>query len=201
MEPDYPSQVELLDIKEKGTETYAKQTHFQWVFPAKGARPGFVAHWYSGGMKPAVPEIYANDPRFKNGDKAVEFPVSGNMYIGTKGIMVAFGDYGGSPIVLPDPGKDFKVPETIERVPGTNHYQDWLVAVRGEKPWNHPGSNFATYAGPITEVMLLGAIAERIGEVGFKIDCDPVKREILTPAAKAYYSRGEYRKGHELPIR
>ena len=47
--------------------------------------------------------------------------------------------------------------------------------------------------------MLLGAIAEKIGEVGLKIDCDPVKREIITPQAKAYVSRGEYRKGHELP--
>jgi hypothetical protein len=51
----------------------------------------------------------------------------------------------------------------------------------------------------LTEVMLLGAITEKVGEVGFKIDCDPVKREILTAAALPYRKRAVYRAGWELP--
>jgi hypothetical protein len=46
--------------------------------------------------------------------------------------------------------------------------------------------------------MLIGAIAEKIGEVGFKIDCNPEKREIVTPLAQTYWGR-EARKGWELP--
>ncbi len=200
MNPDYPSQVELLDIKDKGSETFPAQSHFMWTFPAKGNRPAFKAHWYSGGMTPTPPEEYLNDPRFKNGDKPPKFEGSGNLFIGTKGKMIGFGDYGGSPIVLPEAlGKDVKIAEVIPRVPGSNHYNDWLVAVTGEKPWDHPGSNFAGYAGPLTEVMLLGAITEKVGEVGYKIDCDPVKREILTNDAKPYRQRNPYRKGWELP--
>jgi hypothetical protein len=45
--------------------------------------------------------------------------------------------------------------------------------------------------------MLLGAITERIGEVGLKIECDPVARKVLTKAAQAHVGR-EYRKGWEL---
>ena len=37
--------------------------------------------------------------------------------------------------------------------------------------------------------MLLGAILEKVGQVGFKIECDPVKREILTKEAIPYASR------------
>ena len=44
-----------------------------------------------------------------------------------------------------------------------------------------------------------GAITEKVGEVGFKIDCDPVKREILTKDALPYRSRNPYRTGWELP--
>jgi len=62
------------------------------------------------------------------------------------------------------------------------------MAVKGEKPWDFPKSNF-TYAGPMTELMLLGCIAIHIGEVGFKIECDPVKREVKTKEARALVSR------------
>ena len=42
--------------------------------------------------------------------------------------------------------------------------------------------------------MLLGAIAEKMGKVGFKIECDPVQRVVKTEAALPYLGR-EYRKG------
>jgi hypothetical protein len=71
------------------------------------------------------------------------------------------------------------------------------MACRGEKPWNFPKSNFAEYAGPLTEVMLLGAIVEKIGKVGFKMECDPVKREIKTKEALAYAGR-QNRQGWSL---
>ena len=44
---------------------------------------------------------------------------------------------------------------------------------------------------------MLGAILERIGQVGFKIECDPEKRIIKTKEALAFASR-EYRKGWSL---
>ncbi len=204
MNPDYPSQVELLEIKDRGAESFARQAHFKWTFPAKGNRPGFVAHWYSGGMKPPLPEEFLNDPTRKNGDKPPTLPDSASYFVGTKGKFIVTGDYAdGGPRMMPEAlNKEITRPEkTIERVPGgsNGHYNDWLVAATGEKPWNHPGSNFATYAGPLTEVMLLGAITEKIGEPGYKIKCDAEKRDILDTVAKAYRQRNIYRQGWELP--
>jgi len=204
MQPDYPDYVELLEINGSGgKETFAKQTKFKWVFPAKDKRPGFTAYWYSGGMKPEIPEELATDPtRTQNGKKA-EMPGTGNLYIGTKGKLLVQGDYGDSPRLIPEKfmqeygeaTKGKTSPNKIEPSPG--HHEEFLQAARGEKPWNFPKSNFADYAGPITEVMLLGAIVEKIGQVGFKLECDAKARKIKTKEALAYYGR-EYRKGWKL---
>ncbi len=187
MQPDYPTEVELLKINGRTKETFPKACAFKWTFPAKGSRPGFVAYWYEGGMKPEKPADF--------GDR--NLAGSGSLFIGTKASLYVQGDYGDSPRIYPEAkmqeiGKPQRV---LERSPG--HHEEWVRACRGEKPWNYPGSNFADYAGPITEVMLLGAIVQKIGEVGFKLECDPVKREVKTKDALAYIGR-EYRKGWTL---
>ena len=203
LQPDYPEYVELLDIQGPGgKETFAKQTKFKWVFPAKGSRKGFTAYWYSGGMKPEVPEEMANDPARQGGNKP-GMPGSGCMYVGTKGKLFITGDYGDSARLIPEKSmQDFiegrkgkTSPNLIEPSPG--HHQEFLMAAKGEKPWNFPKSNFAEYSGPLTEVMLLGCICEKIGQVGFKIECDPVKRVVKTKEALAFVSR-EYRAGWKL---
>ena len=196
LQPDYPTQVELLEIEEPGVHTFAKKNHFKWTFPAKGARAPFVAHWYSNGWKPPVPDEIKNDPD-RPADKR-NLPETGSLFVGTKGKLVVAGDYGDSPRLIPEKFmRDTIRPErTIPLSPG--HHEEWIMAARGEEAWTFPKSNFANYAAPLTELMLLGSIAEKIGEVGFVIECDPTKREILTPRAKEYRSR-EYRKGFELP--
>jgi predicted dehydrogenase len=199
MNPDYPSSVELLEVEEPGPYTFAKKTHFKWNFPAKGARPAFEAHWYSspeGVLKPAVPEEILNDadrPADKRG-----LPNSGSLFIGTKGKMLVTGDYADSPRLIPEKFmREAKRPEkTIPR--SGDHMGEFVRAAKGQAAWDSPGSNFSGYAGPLTEVMLLGSIAEKIAWPGFKFECDPVKREIITPKAHAMRSR-EYRKGFELP--
>ncbi len=203
MDPDYPTNIELLKVEGKTKETYPKSSCFKWVFPAKGSRPGFDAYWYEGGMKPEAPEEFVNDPFRKQltnslgKDGKPELPKSGTLFYGTKGKMLVQGDYSDSLRLIPETfQQEAKLPDkSIPRSPG--HKQEWIMACKGEKPWDFPGSNFAKYAGPLTEVMLLGTITQRIGEIGFKIECDPVKREIKTKEALAFIGR-EYRKGWSL---
>jgi len=204
MQPDYPSYLEMLEINGPGgKETFAKQSKFKWVFPAKGKRPGFTAYWYSGGLKPAVPEELLNDPTRKSSGKKIELTPCGNLYIGTKGKLLASGDGGESPRLIPEKNmQDFmearkgkKSKNEIELSPG--HHEEFLMAARGDKPWNFPKSNFAEYAGPLTEDMILGTMLEKIGQVGFKIECDPVNRVVKTKEALALLGR-EYRKGWSL---
>ncbi len=52
-------------------------------------------------------------------------------------------------------------------------------------------------SGPLTEVMLLGVIAEKIGEIGLKIECDPKKRIVKTRQALEYVGR-QYRQGWHI---
>ncbi len=197
MNPDYPSYVELLEVEEPGNACFAKKSKFKWEFPAKQGRAAFTALWYSGGLKPAVPEeLTADDPKRT-------LPGSGNLYIGTKGKLLVSGDYADSPRLIPESfmksyheetkGKESK--NAIEPSPG--HHQEFFMAAKGEKPWNFPKSNWVDSAGPLTEVMLLGCIAEKIGKVGFKIECNPEKREILTKEGLALASRA-YRSGYKL---
>ena len=186
MEPSYPTSVQLLAMEGDGRpETFPKKSHFKWEFPAKGKRAAFTAHWYAK-LKPPVPECM----------EGRRLSDSGSLFLGSKATLYVPGDYGGGPRIEPkEKRKEIgDAPKLIERSPG--HRREFLMAVKGEKPWDFPKSNF-TYAGPMTELMLLGCIAIHIGEVGFEIKCDPAKREVITPKAKAYVSRVP-RKGWEV---
>ena len=201
MNPDYPSSTEQVKIITPGKESFPAKSHFKWTFPAKGNRPGFEAHWYSGGLKPDAPEEFLNDParqrKDANGNPVKpKLPDSGSIFIGTKGKLLVEGDYGDSPRLIPESAMQaYMLPPKLARSIG--HHEEFFAAAKGEKPWDYPGSNFAKYAGPLTEVMLLGSLNERIGQVGFKIECDAVGRTITTPEAAALVTRVR-RPGFEL---
>jgi predicted dehydrogenase len=194
MDPDYPTSLELIDIDNPGTESFPQRDHFKWNFPAKGNRPGFVAHWYSGGWKPPAPDEFLDDPVRQKKDQdghivKPNLPDSGSLFIGTKGKLLVEGDYGDSPRLIPESAMQAykRPPESIPPSPG--HMEELLMAARGEKPWDFPKSNIAQYSGGLTEKLLIGSIAERIGQVGFKIECDPTAKLILTPEAQAHVDR------------
>ncbi|MCC6512206.1 MAG: Gfo/Idh/MocA family oxidoreductase [Pirellulaceae bacterium] len=82
------------------------------------------------------------------------------------------------------------VPKTLPRV--ENEDAEWLSAIRGE---SSALSNF-DYAGPFTEVVLLGNLAVRLGK---KINWDSTAMKAVgVPEADALI-RSEYRKGWALP--
>jgi hypothetical protein len=81
-------------------------------------------------------------------------------------------------------------PKSITRVP--NEDVEWLDAIKGKAP---ALSNF-DYAGPFTEVVLLGNLAVRLGK---KIEWDSANmKSVGLPEADALI-RAEYRAGWELP--
>ena len=109
MEPDYPTEVELLEANNIGKGTFPGATHFMWTFPAKGKRPGFKAHWYSGGIRPKNLPAGAPEPR-----------PSASLYVGTKGFILCQGDYGGSPMIYPETlRKSFTAPPRPSAAPTT----------------------------------------------------------------------------------
>ena len=153
-----------------------KQMETRFEFGARGKLSPVDVYWYEGEAKPRA-EI------------ATELPMNGSLFIGEKGrIAIA---HGGQPTLLPvDVFKDFQGPASyLPTSPG--HHRQWIEAC---KTGNRTGSPF-TYAGPFTEVVLLGNVAYRIGET---IDFDPEVMKVTNlPAANQYLSKS-YRTGWEI---
>ena len=95
----------------------------------------------------------------------------GTVFVGEKGIMVAgnYCDESADPARGEAPGLSRAAPRRCRGVKkGLTHYTDFLRACKeGGKP---PCSHF-DYAGPLTEMVLLGCLAIRAG-VGQKVDWD-----------------------------
>ncbi len=146
-------------------------THF--TFPVHGDRSEVVVHWYEGTASPPE-EISAS------------LPMNGSMFVGTTGSIAI--QHGQQPQVL---GAD-SASEAAEdeEFSGSQHHQQWITAC---KTGSATGSSFA-YAGPFTEVVLLGNVAYRVGR---SISYDPQTMSTGDPEADALL-RKDYRAGWEI---
>ena len=99
-------------------------------------------------------------------------------------------DYGRH-LLLPEADfKDYKPPEpTIPTSIG--HHKEWIEACKTGSPTT---CNF-DYSGALTEAVLLGTVAYRVGQ---KLDWDPVDLKATNCPEADRYLRREYRKGWTL---
>ena len=112
-------------------------------FPPKNDRGPIRVVWYDGGLRPPMP----------NELRGWRLPSEGVLYVGTEGVML------GSKIVNPERAKKFAdVPRALPRRGGT--WKEWYEACQGGE---EAGCAFE-WAGPLTEAVLLGNIAIRVGK-------------------------------------
>ncbi len=153
----------------------------RFKMPAQKEMGPFDLIWYDGGIKPITP-----DELLEDGDSLTP---EGMMFVGDKGKILA-GFRGESPRLIPK-----------SRMEGISNEQSreerydanaiWIKAFK-EKTQS-PGSYL--YAGPVTETILLGAVALRARK---RVEYDTVNMKITNiPDANKYLTR-EYRKGWEL---
>jgi predicted dehydrogenase len=144
-----PASVECIKIEGRNPYTFPTKSITKFEFPARGTMPPVALFWYEGGLKPPLPEDLPKDTKLGEGN-------NGSLFIGEKGYITT-GTYGAGTRLLPDSRmKDYKFPDQwLTRSPG--HYRDWLRACKGGE---RPCSNF-DYAGPFTEWVLLGVLAQR----------------------------------------
>jgi predicted dehydrogenase len=127
-----------------------------YQFAARGARPPVTLTWYEKGYD--VPK-----PRRWEPDKPL--PAEGGMYMeGTKETLFHAGMRPESPMVTPA-AHFMEVKGELRKIPrrppvGDGPIDEWLRAIKGEGP--APGSSF-DYAAQLTEMVLLGALAQRTG--------------------------------------
>ena len=132
--------------------------------------------WYDGGRKPPLP------PEMEHG----EWEEGGVLLVGDRGKIYR------NRLIPEARMKSFRVPEpTLPRIPGEDHYRDWLNACRGGRA---ACSNF-DLAGPLTETVLLGNIALKLRRA---IAWDPRRLRVPRDPQADALLRGTYRAGWEL---
>ena len=137
--------------------------------------PPLRLFWYDGGLKP---------PRPAQLESGRELPGSGNMYIGSKGVILD------NRIIPESKMKAYTLPaKTLRRRSGT--WGEWVEAIRGGQ---EAGCSF-DWASILTEAVLLGNIAIRTGK---KLDWDAENMKFTNDSDANKYVKEPYRSGWSL---
>jgi predicted dehydrogenase len=135
--------------------------------------------WYDGDARPPADIVKLIGDRSLNDQ--------GSIYIGTEGVL--YSPYIADPVLLPaEKFADYKAP----RPDGDNHYLQFLDACRCEGKTSTPFS----YAGPLTETVLLGCLATRFPLTTLEWDSERLAIVNFTQADRLV--RPRYRKGWEV---
>ena len=126
-------------------ETYPSASMVTYQFPARGDLPPVKLIWYDGGLRPPRPAELEPGP---------EMGANGHLFIGDGGKILS--QQKGYALIPAKRQQDYGVPP--RKLPRSiGHHKEWIAACKGGPP---AGSNF-DWAGPLTEVVLLGNVALR----------------------------------------
>ena len=146
-----------------------------WEFPARGDQPPVKLTWTDG-------------DRTETEYDGHKFGGSGVYFIGDEGTM--FADYGSYKLFPEDKYADFTPPEPT--IPDSiGHHNEWIQACKTGSPTT---CNF-DYSGALTESVLLGNVAYRIGK---KIEWDAVNLVATNAPEAENVIRQFSRQGWEL---
>ena len=183
-----PTRVSAIS-SEVNSETYPAWATITYDFPARGDLPPVKLVWYEGSEngKRNLPELKLPSDQIPTD--------SGSLLVGEKGRLYSPGDSGDQQQL--DVSRQVKTPEqSLERLgtdggPDQNQKREWI---RGIQSGAKPLSNF-DYASVLTESMLLGNVAIRVGKT---IEYDGTKGEVTNlPEAAKLIARSQ-REGWEL---
>jgi predicted dehydrogenase len=133
-------------------ETYPLASMVTYQFPARGEMPALKLVWYDGGLRPPRPEELEEERGMG---------ANGHLFIGDKGKILTVrtrdNREGMRYRLIPDQ-REKEYGEPPKKLPrSVGHYKEWIEACKGGQPG---GANF-DWAGPLTEVVLLGNVALR----------------------------------------
>jgi hypothetical protein len=197
----YPTVVEYEMGSRYYPETFPKTTRIRFEFPEREGLPPLKFWWYDGNPNDPLKPLRPDADRVKE-ILATQgnLPGSGALVIGEKGKLFSPDDYGAQFYIAMKGEEEFKagdkheacknVPQSIPRSPG--HMEEWFRMMRDGTP---AYSNF-DIAAYLTEIILLGCVALRVGE-GRRMEWDgPNMRSPNVPEAAQFVSR-QNRQGWE----
>ena len=189
-----PDSVEVVSQEGCTSQTGPLNEVIRYEFPPRVDMAPVTLYWHDGGNKPDRPEGVAEDEQLGDGN-------NGSLFIGDEGVL-SVGTYGGNPRLHPaSKMQEYVMPaKTIPRVAAAQeggggdraHRLDWIQACKGGTP---ACSNF-DYAGPFTEIVLLGTIAVRVPG---KLKWDGANMRFTNSAAANRLVSRQYREGWKLP--
>jgi len=166
----------------KETVPLACCVHYQ--FAARGELPPVTVHWYDGGLLPPRPEELEDDRLLD--------PEDGIIFVGSKGKILVEGWGGEKPRLIPESANK-AYPRPAPSLPRSiGHHEEWIRACKEGTP---TASSFS-FAGPLTEAVLLGMVSVRLG--GEKLLWDPANFKVTNVPEANDLLHYEYRKGWEL---
>jgi predicted dehydrogenase len=188
---DAPISAECVEEEGATKDSPPKKSRIKLEFAAKGDRPALTLFWHDGGNLPTAEQFGGEIPTRKNSKGESQKTENGSLFIGDKGILFDGYDGGEDPRLLP-PAKmeGFKAPDkTLPRSPG--HYQEWIGACKGGPK---AGSDFVAKSSGLTEMVLIGHLAARVGP-GKKIEWDGSVGKSKNLRETDQYVNKTYRKG------
>ena len=198
----YPNVVECEMASRMYRETFPKTSRIRFEFPEREGLPPVKFWWYDGNPNdPLTPLRPPADLTKELLATMGTLPGSGTLIVGEKGkLIVRDSANSGFMVAMKDqeiyvPGEKHEaclaVPESIPRSPG--HMQEWFRMMKDGTP---AFSNF-DIAAYLTEIILLGCVALRVGE-GYRMEWDgPNAKSPNLPQAAGFLKR-ENRKGWEI---
>ncbi len=167
-------------------DSYPLAEIITYEFPQRGNMSPVTLTWYDGGLMPPRPE--GLEPGRMMGDSG-----GGGLFVGSKA-MLMFSTYGNHPRIIPESKmKEYQRPEeSIPRSPGI--HEEWIAAI---KAGTKSTTDFS-YAGTLTEVMLLGNIAVAMQEHKTKLEWDGADMQFTNLPDPNQHLHTEYRPGWNL---
>lgn len=208
----YPTEIEAT-TSGMNQESWPLKSKIRFQFPAREGLVPVTFNWYDGG-DPKTNDAHSHDGHNKPPREVTaeiermmdSVPGSGCLLIGEKGRIFSPDDYGSKFFLQLKDERELVearkheavkgIPQTIARneFQGTGdarHHLEWIAACKGGKPGY---SNFEI-AAYLTEIILLGCVAMRVGK---KLEWDgPNMRALNAPEAAAIINR-EYRTGWKI---
>ncbi|MFI5378088.1 MAG: Gfo/Idh/MocA family protein [Tepidisphaerales bacterium] len=207
----YPNVVECEATSQMFPETFPKTSRIRFEFPEREGLPPLKFWWYDG--NPGDPSTFRPKPELTKDILVVKsengrLPGSGALIIGDKGQVFSPDDYGSQFYVKLTEDAKFKggdnheavkaVPQSIPRAPGPGGddekmKNEWFRMMREGTP-GYSNFDIAAY---LTEIILLGCIAMRVG-VGRKMDWDGPNMKSTNIAEAAQFVKRNNRAGFDL---
>jgi len=181
--------------------TFPRSSIVHWDIPARMDMPAIRLSWFAGGgeaekrRRDALRELFSKHPQWGSPDDKRWSSWTGNIWIGTEGVMYTFGHGDTTVTMFPeDKFKDLPAPpQALPRPLPGRFLRGW---VDGMKKGPAPMGSFNAFSGPFTEWFLLANIATLFPDRA--LEFDPVACRIVNHEEADEMIRPPYRESWKL---